>query len=96
MLGYLGRRVGMRLEVQKGWWLPGQAIKSSLESRGHCVLDVCTSGASSAGQLRLLSIWSQHTFHLTQLNPPINGGLVQYVQAACLSFSIPTLTFLAH
>lgn len=61
----------MRLEVLKGWWLPGQAIKSSLESQGHRVLDVSTSAASSAGQLRLLSIWPQHTFHLTRLNPPI-------------------------
>lgn len=72
MLGYLGRRVGVRLEVRKGWWLPEQAIESSLESQGHGVLDVRTSGASSAGQLWLLSIWSQHTFYLTRLNPPVH------------------------
>lgn len=27
MLGYLGRSVGVRLEVLKSWWLLGQAIR---------------------------------------------------------------------
>lgn len=84
----------MRLEVQKAWWLPGQAIEGSLESQGHGVLDVCTSGASSAGQLWLLSIWSQHTFYLTRLNPVYRR--TASVHLVCPSVFLYSLTYLAN
>lgn len=95
MLGYLGRRVAVRLEVWKGWWLPGQAVEGSLESQGHGVLDVRTSGASSAGQLWLLSIWSQLTFYLTRLNPPVHPRTAS-VHLVCPPGFLYSHTYLAN
>lgn len=83
MLGYWDRRVGVRLEVLKGWCFLGQAMESPLESQGHCVLDFRTSTVPSAGQLRLLSIWSQHVFHLTWVSPPLSQRAGS-VPAVCL------------